>query len=280
MIERTVVGWDGSEGSATALAWALSRPSTEGLVLVSVDNDVALQETFAANSTAATARITLMEKADLVRQEHPDRTIHSELVQGDVAAALAAFSSPSSLVAVGTRHSAGRKSRRTWSVGARVAATAEGPVAVVPHPLARNGGPIVVGVDDPEEAALLFAAEEATRTGKTLRPVRAWQGAPLSAGETESDPAYLESLAGMYRDLVSDALESILNRYPDVLVEPIIKRGEPEDVLLEAAGGAGMLVVGNRGFRGIKRFFLGSVSQAVVLSAVVPTVVVNGSARR
>lgn len=277
MIERTVVGWDSSKGALSALEWALTRPPSETLVLVQVDNDVALEETFAANSTAGKARIDLMEKAERLRDEHPDKTIHTELVQGDVAASLAAFSSPSTLVAVGTRHAMGRRPRRKWSAGARIAATAEGPVAVIPHPLVLDARSIVVGVDDPEESALLFAAEEAARTGAILRPVRAWEGPPLRHGQTEQDADYLESLAEMYRSLVTDAMESVLTRYPDLSIEPVVERGIPAEVLLDAADGAGMLVVGNRGFHGIKRFFLGSVSQTVVLSAAIPTVVVNAA---
>lgn len=280
MIEKLVVGWDGSEGAESALKWALTRPPSETLVLVQVDNDIALDETFAADSTAAAARINLMEKAERIRAGHPNRTVHTELVQGNTAASLAAFSSPSTLIAVGTRHSAGSRTRRSWSVGARVAATSHGPVAVIPHPLAADGQSVVVGVDDPEEAALLFAAEEAARTGRTLRPVRAWEGPPLWPGQTEHDPDDLEALAEMYRDLVTDAMESVLVRYPDLLLEPVVEQGVPADVLLEAAQGAAMLVVGNRGFRGIKRFFLGSVSQRVVLSAAVPTVVVNAASTR
>lgn len=280
MIEKVVVGWDSSEGAERAVEWALARPPSETLLLVHVDNDIALEETFAADSAAAAARINLMEKAERVRAGHPDRTVHTELVQGDTVASLAAFSSPSTLIAVGTRHSTGSRSRRSWSVGARVAGTAHGPVAVIPHPFATGGQSVVVGVDDPEEAALLFAAEEAVRTGMTLRPVRAWEGPPLWPGQTEQDPAYLEALAEMYRNLVTDAMESILVRYPDLLLEPVVKQGDPAEVLLEAAQGAAMLVVGNRGFRGIKRFFLGSVSQRVVLSAAVPTVVVNAASTR
>ncbi|SFN90974.1 universal stress protein [Mycetocola miduiensis] len=279
MIEKVVVGWDGSDGAERAIEWALTRPSSEKIVLVQVDNDIALEETFAADSTAAVARINLMEKAERIRDGHPDRTIHTELVQGDTVASLAAFSSPSALIAVGTRHATGSRPRRSWSVGARLAATAHGPVAIIPHPFVTDGHTIVVGVDDPEEAALLFAAEEASRTGATLRPVRAWQGPPLWPGQTEHDPELLESLAEMYRDIVTDAMESILVRYPDLMTDPIIEQGSPSDVLLEAARGAGMLVVGNRGFRGIKRFFLGSVSHTVVLSAAVPTVVVNAPTR-
>lgn len=277
MIERTVVGWDGSDGAADALDWALARPTTEKLHLVRVDNGVALAETFAADSPAAAARIDLMEKADGLRQEHPDRTISSELLQGDVAETLAALASPSSLVVVGTRQSSGRRPRRGWSVGARVAGHASGPVAIIPRSSVPGGTSVVVGVDEPEEGALLFAAEEAVRTGSTLRPVRAWQAAPLWPGQTEHDPEYLESLATMYADLVTDALEGILERYPDILVDPVIKQGDPVEVLQEAARGAALLVVGNRGFRGFRRFFIGSVSQAVVLSADVPTVVVSGA---
>lgn len=280
MIERTVIGWDGSAGAVEALDWALRRPSTETLVLVRVDNDVALQETFAANSPAAAARVGLMEKADEIRKQHPGRTVHSELVQGDTATALAAFSHSSSLVVVGTRHPAGKRARRSWSVGAKVAGTAPGPVAVIPQRSGAEGNSIVVGVDDPEEAALLFAAEEAAASGKVLRPVRAWQEPPSWSGRTESDGAERESLAAMYRDLVFDAIESLSERFPDLRIEPLIEQGEPADVLLAAAQSAAMLVVGNRGFHRVKRFFLGSVSQGVVLAASVPTVVVNGPSAR
>ncbi|MET0933439.1 MAG: universal stress protein [Mycetocola sp.] len=275
MIKKTVVAWDGSEGAAAALDWALARPSTEELVLVHVDNAVALAETFAANSTAAAARITLMEKADSVRRGQPDRIVHSELVQGDPAVTLAGFASATSLVVLGTRGSTARKTRRSWSLGGRVAGLAAGPVAVVPVQADRSGTSIVVGVDDPEEAAVLFAAEEAARTGATLRPIRAWQVGPPWPGQTETDSAYLESLAEMYRDLVDDSLATVLERYPDVVIEPAIVQGNPVEVLIDASAGARMLVVGNRGFRGLKRFFLGSVSHAVLLSTVVPTVVVN-----
>lgn len=279
MIEKTVVGWDGSEGADSALEWALSRPLAEPLTLVQADNKIALQETFAANSPAAKARISLMEKADVLRTEHPGKTIHTEVVADDAAEALASFSSPSTLIVVGRRNATGHRSRRTWSVGAKVSGSAEGPVAVIPHPLGTTGSSIVVGVDDPEEAALLFAAEEASRTGLSLTLVRAWEGPPLWSGQTEPDPEYLESLSEMYRNLVADATENIRSRYPDLIMHPHVEQGVSADVLLQAARGAQMLVVGNRGFRGIKRFFLGSVSQMVVLSAGVPTVVVNGASR-
>ncbi|WP_245762403.1 universal stress protein [Mycetocola miduiensis] len=217
------------------------------------------------------------EILELIAEGMTNRQIGETLA---LAESLAVFSSPSVLIAVGTRHSTGRRPRRNWSVGARVAGAAEGPVTIIPHPLVGDGNSIVVGVDDPEESASLFAAEEAARTGATLRPVRAWEGPPLWPGRTEHDPAYLESLAEMYRNLVTDAMESILMRYPNLMVNPVVERGIPADVLLEAPKGAWTLVVGNRGFHGLKRFFLGSVSQTVVLQAAVPTVVVNASSAR
>ncbi|HYI34860.1 MAG TPA: universal stress protein, partial [Glaciibacter sp.] len=173
-----------------------------------------------------------------------------------------------------------RKARRAhaWSVGARLSGSARGPVAVVPSNSVPGRG-VVVGVDDPATDALRFAAEEARRRGEMLYAVRAWQGPP-AWGEEDPPGEYLQSLQQMYSDILEHTLEGIVEEYPDVGIQRSVVQGEPREVLLALSEGASLLVVGNHGLHGAKRFFLGSVSHAVVLNAASPTVVVNEAHER
>lgn len=276
MIDTTVVGWKNADSSSGVLEWAL-RHHHKGSILLAhvVDRGVALVETFAADSRAAQARIDLMEVAEQVRTDNPSLTVHTELLQGSPVDALADLSGPRTLVAVSSRQGENRGAR-SWSTGARLSGSARGPVAIIPSG-AWSGSGVVVGVDDPAERALQFAADFAQQMGETLHAVRAWQGPPAWAEQGPTDPDYLKSLEEMYRDILSDALDGVVADHPDLEVHRSVIEGEPREVLLEQSGGASLLVVGNRGLRGPKRFFLGSVSHALVLAARVPTVVVNDS---
>lgn len=276
MIDTTVVGWKDAASSRGVLDWAL-RHHQQGPILLAhvVERGIALVETFAADSPAAQARIDLMEVAEQVRTENPSLTVHTELLQGSPVDALEGLSGPRTMVAVSSRQGENRGAR-SWSTGARLSGSARGPVAIVPSG-ARSGSGVVVGVDDPVEGALQFAADYAQRMGETLHAVRAWQGPPAWAEQGPTDPEYLLSLEQMYGDILSDALERVSTEYPELEIRRSVIQGEPREVLLEQSGGASLLVVGNRGLRGPKRFFLGSVSHALVLAARVPTVVVNDS---
>lgn len=276
MIDTTIVGWKNADSSRSALDWVLRHHSQEKILIAHVvDRGVAVVETFAADSRAAQARIDLMEVADQVRTANPTLTVQTELLQGNPVDALAGLSDPRTLVAVGSRRRE-RRVGRSWSTGVRLSGSARGPVAVIPTE-APSGRGVVVGVDDPAESALRFAAGEAQRMGEPLHAVRAWQRPPAWAEQGPTDPDYLKSLEEMYRDILSDALDGVVGDYPDLEIHRSVIEGEPREVLLEQSGGASLLVVGNRGLRGPKRFFLGSVSHAVVLAARVPTVVVNDS---
>lgn len=277
MSDTTIVGWKDEQSSRGALDWALNR-RPQGTIMLAhvVGSDVPLVETFAADSRAAHARIALMEMAEQVRLEHPSVTVHSELVQGDPVDALMALSGPQDLVVVGSRRHSESHGAHAWSTGARLSASANGPVAVIPSSVPSGSG-VVVGVDDSAEGALQFAAEEAQRRGETLHAVRAWQAPHSWAGQGPAHPDYLVSIQEMYVDILRDALAGIVDKHPDLQVRSSVLEGDPRRVLHDQCEGASMLVVGNHGQRGPKRFFLGSVSHALVLASRVPTVVVNKS---
>src|SRR5450830_38895 len=124
VIEKTVVGWDGTAASQAALDWAIERGVGNELLIVRVAEDrVDASEFFAANSPAAAARVSLMKDADRVRSAHPAIKVESELVQGDPAEELGRYSVSDTLVVVGTPKGAAPGFRYAWSVGSRLAAS-------------------------------------------------------------------------------------------------------------------------------------------------------------
>ena len=139
---------------------------------------------------------------------------------------------------------------------------------------------IVVGVDgsDGSTAALEFAAEEAALRKAPLRIVAAWDvpAAVYGSGFTPAvDAGTLEALGGRMQELAEEAAEKAKKLQPSIEVEAAAVAGQPADVLLERAAGAGLIVVGRRGLGGFKTLLLGSVSQQVVHHATCPVVVVN-----
>jgi nucleotide-binding universal stress UspA family protein len=119
--------------------------------------------------------------------------------------------------------------------------------------------PIVVGVDTRgrSTSAVVWAAEEADRTGIPLRLVSVHEG-----DSDREDPQSTHGLAVLARRLaLSD-------------VSYLAVSGNPTDVLLAEAGRASLLVVGRRGRSGAQRLMLGSTSLAVSGRSPVPVVVV------
>jgi nucleotide-binding universal stress UspA family protein len=147
--------------------------------------------------------------------------------------------------------------------------------------------PVVVGTDDSDSArrAVAFALREAQLRGTSLRVVCAygygherpwdverrisWPGASAAAPSHEHQ-----------RDLIVRDLTDSVTRLqqetggPQVAVEVVCERGRPAEVLLEAAQGACLLVVGTRGAGRWGRLLLGSTSTEVVHHARLPVVVV------
>jgi len=138
---------------------------------------------------------------------------------------------------------------------------------------------IVVGVDgsNGSTAALKFAIREARARGSELKAVTAWE-VPVPVYGGGFVPLPLDK--GAYEQVARDALNVSLDQAgaSDVGVTPIVREGQPADVLAAEAHGADLLVVGSRGRGGFKGLLLGSVSQQCAHHAPCPvTIVPNGS---
>ncbi|MFE0650072.1 universal stress protein [Streptomyces sp. NPDC059534] len=138
-------------------------------------------------------------------------------------------------------------------------------------------GRIVVGVDgsEPSLKALRWAAAQAALTGDSLQAVISWEypasWATLMPGPIpDFDP---EQLA---KQILDEALDKALDPGAAASATRTVVGGNAPQALLDAARGASLLVVGDRGRSGFKAAVLGSVSSHVTQHAPCPVVVVRG----
>jgi nucleotide-binding universal stress UspA family protein len=126
-------------------------------------------------------------------------------------------------------------------------------------------GRIVVGVDGSpsSKAALIWALRQAELTGASVDAVIAWHlpvavgGIPFASAGTMIG-ADFEDVARM---VLTAAITEAVDPASAVKISSTVVEGNPAQVLLEAAKGAELLVVGSRGHGGFAGAVLGSVSQ-------------------
>jgi nucleotide-binding universal stress UspA family protein len=137
---------------------------------------------------------------------------------------------------------------------------------------------IVVGVDGSESArrAVRWAAREARDRRARLELVSAWHlpsyGESLAAVMSAED--LMKELIRDAEDLLGEARDAARVEAPDVPIETHAIEGQPATVLMEAAEGASLLVLGSRGLGGFRGLLLGSVSTECAHRARCPVVIV------
>jgi nucleotide-binding universal stress UspA family protein len=283
MTDRTVVCWNGSTASEAALSWALRRARDAGSTLELfdvVDHALFLGDRAALDRATEEEEDRLGTRVEELRASHPGVVSGHDLLVGDPLELLTDQTRPGPLLIVGTRHRVGPRVRYGWSLGARLATAAAGPVAVIPveeeaAANARSG--VVVGVDGSEvgRLALEFAAREAEDRRLRLTVVLCWV-APLSEQPLiVPDDEFVTSQQSERRELLDDHVDAVRERHPAVAVEGVLLRQNPISGLRVESERASMLVVGSRRLTGWKRTWLGSVSHGLVLDLAAPTVVVG-----
>ncbi|MDM4718562.1 universal stress protein [Micromonospora sp. WMMA1363] len=203
--------------------------------------------------------------ADLVGR-WPGLNVEVRQIAGGPGATLVEESRRAELVVVGSRGLGGFGGLLLGSVGAQVAAHARCPVLVVrpaeePIPVQ---GPVLVGVDGSEgaELAVGYAADEAAR--REVELVLVHVRAPGEEGPAETQA------------LLDTAVAATRGSHPGLTVTVrLLRADKPESALIEASGGAGLVVVGTRGRGGFTGMLLGSVSQSLVQHAHCPVLVAH-----
>jgi nucleotide-binding universal stress UspA family protein len=144
-----------------------------------------------------------------------------------------------------------------------------------------SGQRIVVGVDGSPSAraALKWAVRQAALTGSTLEAVIAWHYPSMYGGfgmapVSAVDVVNFDEIAA--KTLTEEIAEAV-DPANSVQVTAKVAEGNPAQVLLDAAEGADLLVVGSRGRGGFTGALLGSVSQHCANHASCPVVIIRGT---
>ncbi len=119
-----------------------------------------------------------------------------------------------------------------------------------------------------------FAAEEAALRGAALRVVSVWEIPPMVLQGAVAMPQVIEGFREQAEAFVREAALRVRELYPDLTCEGVALHGRSQDVLMEEAQGAALVVVGRRGQGGLASLLLGSVSGHMVNHAPSPVVVV------
>jgi nucleotide-binding universal stress UspA family protein len=142
---------------------------------------------------------------------------------------------------------------------------------------------IVVGVDGSpcSEKALRWAITQARATGAGIEAVATWQDPMSSDFSFGITPVFYDN--DDWAAITEKGLQESVARALDGQGSPVeivtrVVQGHPAQVLLDAAVGARMLVVGSRGHGTLAGMLLGSVSQHCVQHAPCPVVVVPADA--
>ena len=142
---------------------------------------------------------------------------------------------------------------------------------------------IVAGVDGSESslAALRWAVRQAELTGATVEAVIAWHY-PVLPVPVGPAPAAVIASADFEKaadKTVTDAIHGVAGSGSKVHVSAQVREGNAAQVLIDAAAGADLLVVGSRGHGGFTEALLGSVSQHCVHHAPCPVVILRDGHR-
>ena len=217
-------------------------------------------------------------EAQRVRDAYPGLVVETLVAEGDAAGVLVELSRTARFTVIGTHGKPEFADRILGSTAEGVVSNAFGTVVAVPPDGLAAAGPVVVGIDDPSHNpdVLRVAHVEAQAMGKPLVVLHIWQelvfGTPFDLTTVLADPDVITAEA---QRVISEAMESYRDQFPQVETSLEVAQGFPRDVLVQRSRSASALVIGARGKGGFLGLLLGSTSRAVVRNAHCPVIVVR-----
>jgi nucleotide-binding universal stress UspA family protein len=143
-------------------------------------------------------------------------------------------------------------------------------------------GRIVVGVDGSasSKTALRWAVEQAGRTGARVQVIIAWHYPAMVGGYAWAPVSVMEAanFAEVAEKTAAETIAEVVDPASTVSIETCVREGNAAGLLIEAAEGAELLVVGSRGHGGFTSALLGSVSLHCAQHSPCPIVIVRGHA--
>ncbi|WP_433135755.1 universal stress protein [Actinomadura nitritigenes] len=271
---HVLLGYDASEDNEPALRWAVDEARLRGLDLVLCH---CWHWPYPADHVDGRVE-AIIERAGEKLLEHGEarahelgmsRAVGKRLRPEPVSDALVCESEDAELIVIGSHE---RHHLPVGSTAVQLPARARRPVLAVRRD-DHGGGParglVVAGVDGSRggDAALGFAMEEAVLRGWRLRVVfGVWE--PGAVDEAEL-PLFTdkERLAQVRAETLERSVAPWRDRYPQADLDVSVVLDRPRESLLEAADGADLLVVGDRGAGGLDPLFLGATSSAMLQHA-------------
>lgn len=279
--ERIVAGVDGSENAVRAAEWAAREATVRGAPLLllhayKTPDAYVLEPSDLASRMREEGEALLRHVSERLRAGFPDLRLTGEVSDLTPAHALTDLSEQAALVVTGTRGHGGFAGMMVGSTSRKLARHARCPLVVVHDGLAAETlDEVVLGVEpDQDDAPIRYAFAAASRYGAVLHAVRVWRPHAMYSSVaggycedlTETRSAEIES--------VRKLLEPVAGSYPDVKVEVSAGRGNTVPVLIEAARGTRLLVVGAHRHRGPLAIGAGYVVDGLLAHAATPVAVV------
>ncbi|MFD5010611.1 universal stress protein [Streptomyces chartreusis] len=265
MLPPVMAGVDGSAESLAAAEWAAREAARRDRPLRLVHAWQRQPRKDAGPSAAAALRRVLRQAEDRIRRTCPGVEVDAEQVEGAATGALLHAAEQAELVVLGSRGLSGFTGFVVGSVALGVVARATLPVVLVrageeasdEHLPAGDGSPstrtgyqdVVLGLDlgDPCDEVIEFAFEAARLRGARLHVVHAWQEpSPLGLGPGEIGLVNGPEQADEWLGFLDAVIKVWRDKYPEVEVVETVAEGRARSVLVRAATGASLLVVGRR----------------------------------
>ncbi|MEU9578406.1 universal stress protein [Streptomyces chilikensis] len=296
MTRTIIAAIDGSPASRAAAGWAAREAELRALPLKLVQVWEPLPDRLAAATASDPTTIehwsgkVLRSVAEEIAARHPGLELTRELIAGRPAEVLPGAAAGAELLVLGSRGLGRLGGFLVGSVGQAVVAAARTPVVLVrageraadEHlPAAGNGTapafrPVVLGVDtdEPNDAVIAFAFEEAARRGAPLHVVQSWMLPPYTVHAVVASADLYDLYVREMAALLTEKLAPWREKHPSVEVVEISRTGGAADHLLDAAAQASLVVVGRRERRAPLGIHIGPVTHAVMHHATVPVAVV------
>ncbi|MEV5973148.1 universal stress protein [Streptomyces sp. NPDC051921] len=282
-----VVGVDGSDGSLTALDWAVDEALWRGLSLRIVHASMweryeGVVPSWATHrpSGQVLAENIVGTAAERARRRAPDLSLTTDVLAEDASTGLLREGREGSILVVGSRGRGEFADLLLGSVSLVVAARAHCPVVVVRgdrHALEARHVRILLGLGDHDvdSPAVWFAFREAAAREAELDVVRAWR----RPAHGPADHLLMKRAGGAYfteesTELLDKALEAAASEHPQVRLRRSSVEGPAHKILTERSAATDLLVVGARRRDGLVGLELGRVAHRALHHASCPVAVV------
>ncbi|MFI1533135.1 universal stress protein [Streptomyces anandii] len=298
-MSRTItVGIDDSPASRAAADWAASEARLRGLPLkiVHVQEptprrlaqtpllDLEGYQRWAGRLTGDFAQDALVR--------HPGIEVVTEQLTGNVAEELCEAAGSAEMIVLGSRGLSGLRGFMVGSVSQGVVARAEHPVVLVraeeqaagaqrtdtggPPSTETPSRPVVLGLDmeHPDDTLLGFAFDAAAFRKAALRVVHAWPDPATSHHRFPGGVGLHGTFETGQAALLSKVLRPWRRKFPDVEVVEASRCGSPQQVLVDSAGDACLVVVGRRIRTGAFTGHIGHVAHSALHHIAAPVAIV------